>query len=52
MSDVVLTADGQYNGVLAARAGDKVPQDVADSNGWEYAKPGTKKAEAAQEPAE
>lgn len=50
MADVVLTADAHYNGVLAARAGDTVPQDVAERNEWEYARPGTKKAEAAQEP--
>jgi hypothetical protein len=50
--DVVLTADAFHEGAPAGRAGDTVPQDLADKHGWEYARPGTKKAQAAQEPDE
>lgn len=47
MADVVLTEDARYNGALAARAGETVPQELADANDWEYARPGTKAAKEA-----
>lgn len=50
MADVVLTQDVQVGGVLAARSGDTVPQDWADAQKAEYTRPGTKKAQTAQEP--
>lgn len=48
MADVVLTEDAIFNGVRAARAGDSVPQELADAHGWEYAREGTKAAKEAK----
>ena len=52
MADVVLTEDVHVGGVCAARAGQTVPQDWADAQKADYTRPGTKKAQAAQDPDE
>lgn len=46
--DVILTEDAYVGTGKAANAGDSVPQDIADKNGWEYARKGTKAAKEAE----